>query len=378
MKKKTISLFLAFILSIFFYFPGNAQIDTSAQSAVLMCLENGKVLYSKNPEKKMSMASTTKIMTSLIALEIQIPNKEITVTNEMISVEGTSMGLVEGDIVSFLELIYGMMLQSGNDAAHAIACVISGSEKEFSKLMNKRAAQIGMNNTNFVTASGLDSENHYSTAYDMALLACECLRNPDFSAISSKKTAKLTYGNPPYPRTLTNHNKLLWRYDGCIGVKTGFTKKSGRCLVSAARRDGITLVAVTLNASDDWNDHIAMFDYGFSEINSFELNSDLSNVFLRVCGGKQSSIPVRQAYSVSYPADGKGFSCKIFMRKFEYAPINEGKPIGKIVYYSDGKEIASVPLLADESVERAEIIKISENKNEGLLSRFLKMFRGEN
>ncbi len=378
MKKKTLSLLLAFIISVIFSLPVNAVLEISAKSAVLMCLENGEVLYSKNPDNCMSMASTTKIMTSLIALEMHIPNKEITVTDDMISVEGTSMGLVAGDSVSFNELVYGMMLQSGNDAAKAVACIVSGNETDFSKLMNKRAQEIGMKNTNFVTASGLDSEEHYSTAYDMALLACECLRNPEFSAISSKKTAKLTYGNPPYPRTLTNHNKLLWRYVGCIGIKTGFTKKSGRCLVSAAKRNGITLVAVTLNAPDDWNDHIKMFDYGFSNINYFELTSDLSNVFLKVCGGKQNFVSVQQAYSVSYPTDGKGYSCKIFMRKFEYAPISKGEAVGKIVYYSSGKEIASVPLLAENRIEVADAIKTPENYNERFFSRFLKMFRGEN
>lgn len=374
MKKKIISLVLAFLMSLTFNFPSYAQIDTSAKSAVLMCLENGEILYSKNSDVRMSMASTTKIMTSLIALEQGFPNKEIVVTKDMISVEGTSMGLLEGDSVSFKELIYGMLLQSGNDAAHTVACAVSGNENEFSKLMNKRAAEIGMKNTNFVTASGLDNEYHYSTAYDMALLACECIKNPEFLSICSRKTAKLTYGNPPYPRTLTNHNRLLWSYEGCIGVKTGFTKKSGRCLVSAARRNGITLVAVTLNAPNDWNDHISMFDYGFSKMNSFELTTDLNDVVLKICGGKQSYISVRQAYSVKYPADGKGYTCKIFMRKFEYAPIEKNEAVGNIIYYSDGKEIASVPLLAESSVEYKEIINTPEEKNDGVLSKIAKLF----
>ncbi len=374
MKKKTASLILALILLLTFNFPVSAQIDISARSAVLMCLENGEVLYSKNPDKQMPMASTTKIMTSLIALEQGIPNKEIVVSDKMVSVEGTSMGLLAGDSVSFKELIYGMLLQSGNDAAHSVACIVSGNENEFSILMNNRAAKIGMKNTSFVTASGLDSENHYSTAYDMALLACECLKNPEFVSICSRKTAKLTYGNPPYPRTLTNHNKLLWSYDGCIGVKTGFTKKSGRCLVSAARRNGITLVAVTLNAPNDWNDHISMFDYGFSKMNSFELNNDLSGTILRICGGNQKYVSVCQAYSVNYPADGKGYSCKILMRKFEYAPVMKGETVGKIVYYSNGKEIASVPLLAENSVEYKEAVESPKERNEGVFSKIYKLF----
>ena len=187
MKNRIVSLISALIFTLLFSVPSYAQISVSAESAVLMCMENGEVLYSKNADKQMSMASTTKIMTSLIALEAGIPNKEITVTKEMISVEGTSMGLLAGDSVSVKELIYGMLLQSGNDAAHATACIISGSEEEFAKQMNKRASEIGMKNTSFETASGLDGKNHYSTAYDMALLACECIKNPDFASICSKK-----------------------------------------------------------------------------------------------------------------------------------------------------------------------------------------------
>ena len=378
MKNRIVSLISALIFILLFSVPSYAQISVSAESAVLMCMENGEVLYSKNADKQMSMASTTKIMTSLIALEAGIPNKEITVTKEMISVEGTSMGLLAGDSVSVKELIYGMLLQSGNDAAHATACIISGSEEEFAKQMNKRASEIGMKNTSFETASGLDGENHYSTAYDMALLACECIKNPDFASICSKKTSRLTYGNPPYQRTLTNHNRLLWSYEGCIGIKTGFTKKSGRCLVSAARRNGITLVAVTLNAPNDWNDHISMFDYGFDKCKSFELNCDLADVKLSVCGGKQNSVEVRQAYSLTFPADGNGYSYKIFMRRFEYAPVSEGEIIGNIKYYSNGRIIAEIPLEAANSVERESLVKEPVKQEKGiitvLLDKILKLF----
>ncbi len=134
--------------------------------------------------------------------------------------------------------------------------------------MNERAQQIGMEQTNFVTPSGLDAQDHYSTAYDMALLAREAIRNEDFLSICSQTKITTEYGNPPYKRTLTNHNRLLSLYEGAIGVKTGFTKKAGRCLVSAAQRDGVTLICVTLNAPDDWNDHSALFDYGFSQVHT--------------------------------------------------------------------------------------------------------------
>lgn len=375
MKKRIASFALTMITVFSFSFSAFAMPSVSAESAILMCVENGKVLYSKNSDSRMSMASTTKIMTSLIAIEAAIPNKEIIVTQNMVGVEGTSMGLMAGDSVSMKELIYGMLLQSGNDAAHTVACVIAGDEEKFARLMNERASEIGMKNTSFATASGLDRENHYSTAYDMALLACECIKNPEFSAICSQKSAKLTYGNPPYKRTLTNHNRLLWLYEGCIGLKTGFTKKSGRCLVSAAKRDGLTLVAVTLNAPDDWNDHTVMLDYGFSQLTGFVLNCDLTSVKVPVCGGKRSFVNLKQSYEPVYPADGNGYSCEILLRPFEYAPINQGDILGKAVYYSQGRVIAQVPLEAADDVARETVVKPISEKEKGLFSGLIEKIK---
>ncbi len=374
MKKRIASFALMLITVFVFSVSAFAQPEVSAKSAVLMCVENGKILFSKNADSQMSMASTTKIMTSLLAIEAAIPDKEITVTKEMISVEGTSMGLIAGDSVSMEELIYGMLLQSGNDAAHTVACVMAGNEEEFAKLMNKRAAEIGMKNTSFATASGLDRDNHYSTAYDMALLAAECIRNPVFASVCSKKSARLTYGNPPYSRTLTNHNRLLWSYEGCIGIKTGFTRKSGRCLVSAAKRNGITLVAVTLNAPNDWDDHISMFDYGFSQLESFSLTCVMNDVRVAVCGGKQSFVKLRQSYESVYPADESGYSCELLLRRFEYAPIQEGDILGKAVYYSDGKIIAEIPVEAAESVEIETAVSVQQEEK-GIFSDLIEKIK---
>ena len=373
-------LFFSFGLSAFAAKPG-----VSAKSAVLMCVESGEVLYSKNPDQCLPMASTTKIMTSLIALEACVPEMEITVTKEMVSVEGTSMGLVPGDSVSMKELIYGMLLQSGNDAANTVACVLSGSPDAFAELMNKRASEIGMKNTHFVTASGLDSENHYSTAYDMALLACESMKNPEFAWICSRKNARLTYGNPPYARTLTNHNRLLWSYSDAVGIKTGFTKKSGRCLVSAAERDGITLVAVTLNAPDDWNDHISMFEYGFSKCRGIPVKCDLSSASVSVVGGKNSSVSVRLLYE-PYWIEGEVCYCRVMLRPFEYAPIFEGDILGTAVFETaDNKVIDSVPVVSAESVSIKETVSGESETNNmqksGFFSRIISkikdFFRGE-
>lgn len=349
MKKRIIAI-VTFLTTIFcFNIPAYANVGVSAESAVLMCADNGRILFSRNADKRLSMASTTKIMTSLIALESAKPEREIVVTKEMVEVEGTSMGLLPGDSVSMEELVYGMLLQSGNDAANTVANVIGGSPEGFAALMNDRAAEIGMKNTNFVTASGLDDESHYSTAYDMALLACECMNNPEFAEICSRKKAKLTYGNPPYSRTLTNHNKLLWKYPDSIGIKTGFTKKSGRCLVSAAKRNGVTLVAVTLNAPDDWNDHISMFEYGFSKCKGAFIGCDLSSVTVNVAGGEVSKLSVELAYYPEWIA-GEPCSCRVLVKPVEYAPIPKGMILGKAVFCSENGVVDEVPLLASDFV----------------------------
>jgi len=363
--KKIIILLSALFTAVSLEFPAYAsELNLSAQAAVLICVNNGEVLYSKNGDKQLSMASTTKIMTSLLALEYPEPDKEITVTDEMVRVEGTSMGLKAGDSVSLRELVYGMLLQSGNDAANTVACVVGDSKEKFAAMMNDRAKQIGMNNTNFVTPSGLDDENHYSTAYDMALLACECMKNPEFAFICSQKRASLTYGNPPYLRTLTNHNKLLRMYKYSVGIKTGFTKKSGRCLVSAAEKDGITLVAVTLRAPDDWNDHIALFEYGFSKCKGSEYTFDLSSVRLNVAGGVKQQIPVTVSETVRWMSDD-GVTVSVRLKPLVYAPVRAGDIVGKAVFSSDGKIISEVFIHAAENsdIKPAPVINSKTEKN---------------
>lgn len=366
--KKILSAVIAVVISLLSVCVSyGADLNISAQSAVLICAESGEILFERNADKQLSMASTTKIMTSLLALEAGTPNREIVVTEEMVSVEGTSMGLVAGDSVSLIELVYGMLLQSGNDAANTVAYVIGGSPEGFADMMNARADEIGMKNTNFVTASGLDDDEHYSTAHDMALLAAECLKNPGFAAICSQKTAKLTYGNPPYARTLTNHNRLLWSYPDSIGVKTGFTKKSGRCLVSAARRGGITLVAVTLNAPDDWADHKELLDYGFSVCKSSLLACDLSQTAMPVSGGKKDSVALRLAYR----SEGlEGSKCVLLIKPFEYAPVNEGETVGKAVFVYGDRVVAEIPVVTAQSVE-AHVVPVIKEEEKGFFEKIL-------
>lgn len=232
-----------------------AAIGTSAKAAILINGDTGEVIYEQNADTRLPMASTTKIMTALMLCEYGRFDREITVTAEMLRVEGSSMGLLPGDRVDLRDLLYGMLLASGNDAANVTAYVLGGNIDKFVRMMNQRAQELGLVNTHFETPSGLDGDEHYTTARDLARLAMFAMKNEEFRTAASSKTATLEYGNPPYRRTLSNHNKLLKIFDGAVGVKTGFTKKSGRCLVSAAQRDGKFVIAVTLNDPNDWEDH---------------------------------------------------------------------------------------------------------------------------
>ncbi len=334
-----------------------AQVNVSAHSAVLIDAGNGEILFGKNENEQRSMASTTKIMTSLLAIEHGKPDDIVTITDEMVRVEGTSMGLKAGDKVTIEGLVYGMLLSSGNDAANAVAIAIAGDAESFAELMNKRAKEIGANNTNFVTPSGLDDEQHYSTAYDMALIAMEAMKNETFASIACQKTAKVKFGNPPVEHTLSNHNRLLSMYEGTIGIKTGFTKKSGRCLVSCAQRNGIRLIAVTLNAPDDWNDHMAMYDYGFSLAQERQLDISDVNINIPVMGGIKNSIDLTYTDPGMVTVLDSQFNRierAICIPKFIYAPISKGQVIGEIQFLLDNKIIGSSIITANEDIKIKE------------------------
>ena len=325
--------------------------SVSAECAVVLNLHTGETLFAKNADKRHSMASTTKIMTSLLAIESGKLQSEITVNAQMLKVEGTSMGLLDGDSVSLEELVYGMMLASGNDAANVTACFLGGNLENFAEIMNERAKEIGMNNTCFVTPSGLDDEDHYSTAYDMALLGCVAVQNPKFVSVCSARSATLTYGNPPYIRSVYNHNKLLYKYDYALGIKTGFTKKSGRCLVSYAKKDSAELVAVTLNAPDDWNDHVKMLDESFKCLKSAEYVADVPSE-VAVVGGTSDYVSVStESFLYSYLNEAQVF-CKVFIDRFLYAPVEQGTVIGYCEYYINGSLRSVIPVVTQESISQ--------------------------
>ena len=236
----------------------SAKDPYSAKSYILMDADTGKVLLSKGIHDRSLIASTTKIMTGLLVLEHCDLERIISVPKEAVGVEGSSMYLKLGEELTIRELLYGLMLHSGNDAAVALAIATAGSVESFVCLMNEKAKSLGLCNTHFDNPNGLDSTQHYSTAYDLALLTKAALENGNFRDVVGSKT--VTIGN----RSFRNHNRLLWMGEGILGVKTGYTKAAGRILVSACRRNGRTLIAVTINDGNDWQDHLALYDHGFS------------------------------------------------------------------------------------------------------------------
>lgn len=324
--------------------------SVSALSAILYAPESGTVIYEKDSHTSRPIASITKIMTALLAFEAADSNdREVKFTDSM-QAEGSSMYLKNGEILKLSELAKGMMMVSGNDAANAIAITLGGSTEGFAELMNKKAKSLGMNDTNFVTPSGLDDEEHYSSAYDMAILTAYAMENERFRDTVSQKSITVNYVSPENKTQIcTNHNKLLSLYNGCIGVKTGFTKTAGRTLSSCAERDGIRLVCITLNDGDDWNDHQKLFDYGFSKMKNVKLCNKDEGIQAKTVGGEADTIMLYPSRDVTVSVlDGKQgeIETEIILPRFLYAPIRKGKAEGKVIFRMNGNIIGCADLVA--------------------------------
>ncbi len=348
--KKILSVFISvtIILCCFPVKTNAIDFSLSAQSAILIDADTLQVLYGKSEHQKRGIASTTKILTSLIALEYGEPQKEVVATKEAVSVEGTSIGLKAGDKITLKALVYGMLLESGNDAANVTAFAISQNITTFSVLMNEYAKKIGMTNSNFTNPSGLTDENHYSTAYDMALLTSVAIKNPVFRKICSTTSATIDFGTPEISRKLSNHNRLLSEYEGVFGVKTGYTKASGRCLVTACEKDSVTLIAVTLNAYDDWNDHKKLFDYGFSLYDKI-IDVNLDEIKIPVICSAPGFVTVDLAYEHNVTVRDNA-ETEIFIEQFLYPPVKKGDVVGCVVFKdSENKIIKEIPVVACEN-----------------------------
>lgn len=341
----------------------NEYSDISAKSAIAYSPDTGEVVFEKNADEKLPMASTTKIMTALITAEQCDLDRLITVTQEDISVEGSSSGLRAGDCITVADLIYCMLLPSGNDAANIGARITAGNQQKFAALMNERAVHIGMKNTSFVTPSGLDSEGHFSTAHDMALLTQEAVKNDFLRTVfaSYTHTVETSAGVKYY---LTNHNRLLKNIEGCKGVKTGFTKKSGRCLVTYTERDSLSLVVVTLNAPDDWADHSKIIETAFSTVYKFKPEPDLSTVKAKITGADVSRISV-----VASLPEIKSFSdisgeikMVIYIMPFMYAPVAQGDKCGEVKIFYKNRTIYRGDICAAASAQCANPPEIKNKK----------------
>ena len=272
MKKIIKIAIISIIINIFLVCLSTVNVSayTLSHGECVMEVNSGRILYSHNGNNKLPMASTTKIVTALTVIENFDVNTEITVPKTAVGVEGSSIYLREGEKLTVYELLLGLMLRSGNDCAECLAQTLI-PRAEFINLMNKTAKKLGANNSNFTNPHGLPDDNHYTTAYDLCKISCKAIKNPIFKEIVSTKRAKVSNDGYAYDRVLINKNKLLFSYDGCTGIKTGYTKKAGRCLVSSAERDGMEVVSVVINSPQMWERTRELLDSSFNDYDMVEI-----------------------------------------------------------------------------------------------------------
>ena len=328
------------------------EIETSAKSAIVYCPDNGEILYAKDAYTRRQMASTTKIKTTVLTIESGDLDRYFAVDREAIMVEGSSMGLLPDDIITKRMLCYGMMLPSGNDAANAAAISVGGSVDRFVQKMNEKAKALGLDDTNFVTPSGLDdyTDEHYSTAYDMARLTAYALENDVFRDVCSTPNIRLELGNDERALWLYNTNRLLSTLNGCIGVKTGFTDKAGRCLITACERNGVTLICVTLGDPNDWQDHVNLYNKCFSQVCGYDIGG--FSVKIPVVGGNEDIVTLKCEKTAVILNKGENTALEktIIVPRFIYAPVSNGTTVGKVIYKLNGEIITTLDLMLSEDL----------------------------
>lgn len=342
-------------------------VSVSAGSA-LLCTSDGMTLYEKNADVPLPMASITKVMTVICALEmITDLSAEVTVPDKAIGIEGSSVYLVKGERVTYEMLIYSAMLESANDATTALAILCGGSEEAFVSKMNEKAKLLSMNSTHFCNPHGLSENEHYTTARDYVKLMSYALENETFCKVIATKKMTFPKLDGSMTRVLSNHNRLLNTYNGMIGGKTGFTKVSGRTLVTAARRNGVTLICITLNDPNDWKDHTALFDSGFEAVKAVVFTADTINAEVDVAGESptvRAVLPSDVAFSVK--AD-ESVTYEIILPHIVFAPLKKGEEIGKVYFYKNGQIIGEVPLVAENTVD----IPKANDENKGFIKQLL-------
>ncbi|MBQ5608464.1 MAG: D-alanyl-D-alanine carboxypeptidase [Oscillospiraceae bacterium] len=322
----------------------------SADSAILMDAQTGRVLYEKNADSRSLIASTTKIMTALIVCERCNVLDRMRIPREAVGIEGSSMYLREGEVLTIQDLLYGLMLRSGNDAAVALAIYCGGTVEGFAQLMNDKAHTLGLHDTHFENPNGLDSPGHCSTARDMAKLTAYAMKNPIFAKIVATKSVRVG------ERYLTNHNKLLWRVEGADGVKTGYTKAAGRILVSSATRNDRRLVAVTMNDPDDWLDHAALLEKGFSEYTLSRIISKGECVaMVEIAGGETGHVELLAQNDFFFPfSENERPSVVLPHPGFVYAPVVKGQDAGFAYVCLDGQPVGKIQVSYGTTVEQKQ------------------------
>ena len=329
-----------------------ATLSTSAASAILLEAQSGAVLYQKDADTQRKMASTTKIMTAYVVISTeQDLQKKVEVDPRAVGIEGTSVYLKAKECLTLYDLLHAVLLSSANDAAAALAYATCGSLESFADKMNAQAQAWGLSRTHFTNPHGLDDSAHYTTARELAIIARHAMQNSIFASIAATKSYTAQSGD--HARTFSNHNRLLRTYEGSTGVKTGFTKKSGRCLVSAATREGVTLIAVTLNAGDDWNDHRAMLDYGFSRYERRQiLHAGELSFTLPVVGGEANSVTLSNAQELwlTVPKNRVGVEITLYAPHFFFAPVEEGAHLATARITVGGETQVELPLYAQSFI----------------------------
>lgn len=322
----------------------------TAKGAIVLEAGSEYVLYEKNADLPLPQASTTKIMTALLILEREDPNRLVRISAGAACVEGSQMELRAGEEVSVRDLLYMLMLRSGNDAAVALAEACCGTQEAFVREMNEKAAALGLHETQFRNPHGLPDGGHYTTARDLARLTAAALENESFRALVSTKKVTLSYKS----LTLTNSNRLLTSCPGAIGVKTGYTKAAGRCLVSAAERNGATLICVTLNDPNDWQDHQSLYDQAFSRIGTYEVCAEQAlSCGVPVLGGETKAL-LGNTQALRYlTVDGSPLPVRVEYRTVPmlFAPVGEGTVAGRAVLVTrTGRTVASAPMAVRDGV----------------------------
>ena len=345
--KRLITGMAAVCMAAILFFPVRVK-ALSAEHAIVVDAATGRVLFERRADERSLIASTTKIMTALVVCEQCNVLDRMRIPKEAVGIEGSSMYLREGEVLTIQELLYGLMLQSGNDAAVALAIYCGGTVEGFAEMMNDKAHRLGLENTHFENPNGLDSPEHYSTARDLAVLAAYAMENPIFAKTVSTKSVRIG------ERYLSNHNKLLWQVDGADGVKTGFTKAAGRILVSSASREGRRLICVTINAPDDWRDHKAMLEDGFARYENRVLVSAGQTIgTVEVLGGDGGEAHLVAEEDFSYAlAQGETVSICLPPPGFVYAPVCRGQEAGYAHILVDGNAVGKVSVVYSDTIEK--------------------------